>query len=407
MGDLKKLAASYKIEIPKKIDNDDTVLIIEDQQDLRLIITHHLQKLGFRKIKQCSNGLEAIQFLKGFTGKISVTLCDQEMPVMGGIDFLQEVMGSENLSRGPFCIAIDNPNREKIMLATENGVDGVMVKPLTLKDIMPKVNQTFRIYHNPSNPELLYDLAKQKLNNKNLDDAYSIYEQISKVAKNTARPFVGMARVLREKKQFDEALAMLDQAQTNNENFVHTYVEKGKIYVEKGSIEKAVEQYKKAIEISPLNPLRYEEAVGMLFKLERYEEGVEILKSAIEKELQFSSLHHYMSQGYFALQDYVKAIKHIRLALHSDPENVTYLNQLGICFKESEDFQEAMKTYNSIIKLDPANKAALFNKAILLHSMGQPEDAVKILERCIVKHPTFLPAKTKLNEYKAALSKAG
>ncbi len=167
MGDLKKLAASYKIEIPKKIDHDDTVLIVEDQQDLRLIITHHLQKLGFRKIKQCSNGLEAIQFLKGFTGKISVTLCDQEMPVMGGIDFLQELMGSEDLSRGPFCIAIDNPNREKIMLATENGVDGVMVKPLTLKDIMPKVTQTFRIYHNPSNPELLYDLAKQ-INQKKL-----------------------------------------------------------------------------------------------------------------------------------------------------------------------------------------------------------------------------------------------
>ena len=369
-------------------------------------MTHHLQKLGFRKIKQCSNGLEAIQFLKGYTGKISVTLCDQEMPVMGGIDFLQEVMGSEELSRGPFCIAIDNPNRDKIMLATENGVDGVMVKPFSLKDIMPKVTQTFRIYHNPSNPELLYDLAKQNLRHKKIDAAFSIYEEISKVAKNTARPFVGMARVYREKKQFDEALKMLDIAQSNNENFVHAYVEKGKIFSEQGNIEKAVKEYTRAIEISPLNPLRYEEAVGMLFKLERYEEGVKILKSALERELQFPSLHHFLSQGYFALQDYTKAIKHIRQALHSDPENVTYLNQLGICFKESEDFQEAMKTYNSIIKLDPANKAALFNKAILLQSMGQSADAIKVLERCLAKHPTFLPAKTKLNEYKAAANKA-
>jgi DNA-binding response OmpR family regulator len=59
-------------------------------------------------------------------------------------------------------MAIDNPDRDKIMLATENGVDGVMVKPFSLKDIMPKVTQTFRLYHNPSNTELLYDLAKKE-----------------------------------------------------------------------------------------------------------------------------------------------------------------------------------------------------------------------------------------------------
>jgi tetratricopeptide (TPR) repeat protein len=240
-----------------------------------------------------------------------------------------------------------------------------------------------------------------------LDAAYKIYSELAEVAKKAARPLVGMAVVLKEQKQYKEALELLDKAQDNNENFVHLYVERGHIYSLQGEIEKAVEEYKSAIEISPLNPVRYQDAVEILFKLEKYKEGVDILKDAIKREIQFPSLHHFMSQGYFALQDYPKAIKHIRSALHSDPENVTYLNQLGICFKESQDYQEAMKTYNSIIKLDPHNKAALFNKAILQHSMGQAEDAIKTLDRCITKHPTFLPAKTKLNEYKAALNKAG
>ena len=213
-----------------------------------------------------------------------------------------------------------------------------------------------------------------------------------------------MASIHRERKEYDQAMTCLAKAQKANENFVHLYTERAKVYDLQGELDKAVEQYQKAIELSPLNPIRYEEAVAMLFKLERFEEGVETLKGAIKRELSFPSLHHYMSQGYFALQNYKKAIQHISSALRADPENVTYLNQLGICYKESNDHDGAMKTYNSIIKLDPANKAALFNKAILFHTMGQLPEAIKVLERC-KKHPTFIPAKTKLNEYKATLAK--
>ena len=36
--------------------------------------------------------------------------------------------------------------------------------------------------------------------------------------------------------------------------------------------------------------------------------------------------------------------------------------------------------HNSIIKLDPANKAALFNKAILFHTMGQLPEGIKFLK---------------------------
>ena len=46
------------------MDPNETILVIEDQQDVRLIVTHQMQKLSYRKIKQYSNSLEAFQFLK-------------------------------------------------------------------------------------------------------------------------------------------------------------------------------------------------------------------------------------------------------------------------------------------------------------------------------------------------------
>ena len=70
-------------------------------------------------------------------------------------------MGSTELSRGPFCIAIENPDREKIMLATENGVDGVMAKLLPL--YFTKDKSSIQDLSESFNPELLYDLAKKNL----------------------------------------------------------------------------------------------------------------------------------------------------------------------------------------------------------------------------------------------------
>ena len=51
----------FNIKVPEKMNTDETIVVIGDQQDLRLIITHQLQKLQFNKVKQASNGYEALK----------------------------------------------------------------------------------------------------------------------------------------------------------------------------------------------------------------------------------------------------------------------------------------------------------------------------------------------------------
>src|SRR5690349_274280 len=91
MTDLKNLAQEFKIACPNDINRDDYVLLIENQQDMRLIVAHHLNKLGYRKVHQASNGREALDFLETDHEKVAVTLCDITMPIMGGIELLQEL----------------------------------------------------------------------------------------------------------------------------------------------------------------------------------------------------------------------------------------------------------------------------------------------------------------------------
>jgi len=411
MADQIDLSKMFKIPVPSQLDTNETVLVIEDQQDLRLIIAHQLQKLQFTKIRGVSNGYEAIETLTEVK-KCAVIICDMEMPVMGGLDLLTELRERTDLERGPFCLSMDNVSKEKLMLAVENGVDEILVKPFTLGDIAPKVRSAFKVFHNPKNPEKAYELAKAHLREKRLDEATKVYAALTQ-ATRAARPAVGLARVAIAEGKLDLATKHLAEAESRNKNFVHTFVVRGEMLMAQKRFDEALQAFQNAITLSPLNPVRYKMAADLLFQVQRYADAVTLLESALKHELDFKDLYHYLSQAHFALKAYDKASRYIRSALSSDPENVVYLNQLGICLKEVQNFDEAQKVYNQIIKIDPENRAALYNKAVMMHTKGDHAEAIKLLERVLKKHPEFGQAKSKLEEYrksgpaKAAPAKPG
>lgn len=393
------LAAEFSFSCPEHINQNETVLLIDNQQDMRLIMAHYLNKMGFKNVQQVVGGQEALQFLEGFRGQVSVIICALELPMMTGLDFLHEIKEDPRYSRGPFAITMMNPNREKIMFATENGVDEILVKPFSLKDILPKLNNAFKKFHNPYNPEKVYELAKKHYRDARYDEGEKIYKRLAESATNAARPIVGLARIAAKQGDHQKAMKLLAEAEKRNPNYVHLFVLRGELFAELNRLDEAIPQFRKAIEMSPLNPVRYESAAKILFQQNKYQEAVDLLSIAIKNELNFPSLHHYLSQAFYALKDYKRAIKHIRAALAIDAENVVYLNQLGIAYKESEMYEDATRVYNSIIKLDPENKAALYNKAVLLHTMGTVDEAIKILQRVVKKHPDFKQAAAKLSEY--------
>lgn len=410
MADAKSLAEEFGIKLELDLDQKRVLFLLEDQQDLRLIVAHHLGKLGFSSLKQFTNGHEALQFMKEHPEvKPVVTICDLEMPLMGGYDYFTELRENPIYSRGPFAITLPQPDKAQIMLASENGVDGILVKPYTFKDIVPKLRQAHKIFNNPNNPELVYELAKGEYRAKNWDRSEFIYKRLADSSDKAARPIVGLARVAIEKKNYEAALTFLLEAERRNPFYVHTYVERGRLSVFQKNIEEGVGFFKRAIDLSPLNPVRYEEAAELLFRLSRFQDAVDLLNIALEKQIAFPRLHHIICQAYFALKDFKKATRHIKSALAHEPENVSYLNQLGVCYKESELFDDATKVYNTVLKLDPDNRSALYNKAVMLATRDQIPEALKILERCVAKHKDFELGIRKIKELKdkASSPKAG
>lgn len=141
------IADLFGIVAPKELDTNLPVLVVEDQQDMRLIIVHHLQKLQFKTVLQAANGLEAMEQLRQHK-KCAAIICDWEMPSMNGLHLINEMREDLNVPRIPFCLMMDSVSKEKLMLAVEHGVDDMLVKPLKLGDIIPKIRNAFKVFHN-------------------------------------------------------------------------------------------------------------------------------------------------------------------------------------------------------------------------------------------------------------------
>lgn len=69
----------------------DPILVVEDQDPLRKIIVSVLQGHGY-KVFEAENGVEALKFLNGYSGKLSLLVSDVIMPEMGGMELSERVL---------------------------------------------------------------------------------------------------------------------------------------------------------------------------------------------------------------------------------------------------------------------------------------------------------------------------
>jgi len=400
------LAKKYDLSPPESIDPKSAIMVVEDQQDVRLIIVHQLRKLNFSNLVQVKNGYEAIETIHKTRITISAFICAMDLPILGGVDLLLELQEDTKLERAPFCITLMEPNKDKIMLAAEKGADEVLVKPFTLEDIGSKLMSAYKKYHFPGNPEKLYELAKRLLNESELEKSWEVYDDLRKSSPNSARPLLGLARIALAEGDYPKSLQLLNKAEQKNKFFVHNYSERANVYCQLKRWGYAATSFLKAIELSPLNPVRYQSAAEILLELKRYKEVSTLLESGIQQGISITKIYQMLGQAKFALKEYKAAAKCIRQGLKEDPENLMGLNKLAVCLAESGEVVDALKAYNTIIKINPQDANAQYSKAILQHKNGDAQAAIRTLKRLGDKHPGFDLGEEKLAEFQKEVDAA-
>ena len=115
------------------------VLVVDDEDALRTILTRELRKRGF-DVYSTGSGAEAVEMYCRSPIRVDVVLMDVNMPGMSGPDTLDAIRAVEPSVRCCFMTADDRPGRHAALLA--RGAAAVFSKPFaSVKDVCETLKQ--------------------------------------------------------------------------------------------------------------------------------------------------------------------------------------------------------------------------------------------------------------------------
>ncbi|ULT57315.1 response regulator [Neobacillus drentensis] len=110
-----------------------TILLVDDEKWVRTALRHTIIKTGlsFKVIGECSNGLEALDFLK--EQAVDLVMTDVRMSVMDGLSFVTAMANGVHQSE---CIMISGYDDFKyIQHGLRSGIFDYLLKPVELEEL--------------------------------------------------------------------------------------------------------------------------------------------------------------------------------------------------------------------------------------------------------------------------------
>lgn len=113
------------------------ILIVDDNKDIRDLTKCILKKIGNVKFFEAENGLQAIDIYKN--NEIDIILLDIDMPVMNGIQFLDEICKNEENPKIPIFVMSGLLNEEIINKTKNKGIVSYIKKPFKVPTLIENI----------------------------------------------------------------------------------------------------------------------------------------------------------------------------------------------------------------------------------------------------------------------------
>ncbi|MBU2648825.1 response regulator [bacterium] len=123
------------------VDSNIRILVVDDFLPMRKSILEALKMLKFTNVQDAENGVMALEKLEA--EKFDLVISDWTMPEMDGLELLEKIKANENLKHIPVMMATAEADPDKILKAIKAGAATYIVKPITVRTLMTKIEKIF------------------------------------------------------------------------------------------------------------------------------------------------------------------------------------------------------------------------------------------------------------------------
>ncbi len=114
-------------------------LIVDDSSVMRKIVERSLRQAGINltQVFEAGNGAEALAVLQA--NKVDLILCDVNMPVMDGLEFIKQLPAVPNAKDVPVVMITTEGSEHHVVQALSSGAKGYIRKPFTPEQVREHV----------------------------------------------------------------------------------------------------------------------------------------------------------------------------------------------------------------------------------------------------------------------------
>ena len=123
------------------ISESATILIVEDEQDIRELLSYNLEKEGYATV-QAADGKEGLDLAR--SRKPDLILLDLMLPKMDGLAVCRELERDSGTVRIPIIMLTARGEVVDRILGFELGADDYVVKPFGVPELLARIRTTLR-----------------------------------------------------------------------------------------------------------------------------------------------------------------------------------------------------------------------------------------------------------------------
>jgi len=171
-----------KLEFYTQLNSSYTILYVEDDPSLRLQTLNQLNPI-IPNIISAANGQEGLDIYKKYfdskeLNTIKLIITDIEMPHQNGLDMIRKI--KEISPCIPIIIVSAHNHTEYFLKAIEIGVDGYILKPYTIQEIIAILDKTIKKqYQEENKTNILLNDKNHNQGNNILDIGINSYYNLS------------------------------------------------------------------------------------------------------------------------------------------------------------------------------------------------------------------------------------
>ena len=162
---------------------------------------------------------------------------------------------------------------------------------------------------------------------------------------------------------------------------------KGERLLRNEQYQAGVVTFKNIVQEEPKNPEAQYYLGRFYLALERPEEALPHLKRAVQGDPANADYHFWLGVAYWAIRDFESERNSYLKTLAIDPKHVPAGLYLAHTFLDSGEWQAALDNYDLLLRREPYNPEALYNRALALTELGRPKEEIKAWKQYLEYYP--------------------